>query len=50
MYELETLLNIAVMVEIISEEKFYTFEALINEEIKILNGLIKAYETRIGLK
>lgn len=49
-YELETLLNIAVMVQIIPEGKFHPFEALIDEEIRIINGLIKAYESRIDLK
>lgn len=40
----ETLLNIAVMVEIINEEKFAPFAALIEECLKILNGLISYYE------
>ncbi len=50
LYEVETLLNIAVMVEIITEEKFNPFENMIDEEIKILNGLIKSYESRTDLK
>ena len=50
LYEVETLLNIAVMVEIISEERFNTFENMIDEEIRILNGLIKSYESRTDLK
>lgn len=50
LYELETLLNIAVMVEIISEKQFLPFIALIDENIKILNGLIRAYEKKEGLK
>ena len=50
LYELETLLNIAVMVEIISEDKFTLFQGLIDEELRIMNGLIKAYETRSDLK
>src|ERR1700709_670042 len=49
-YEVETLLNIAVMVEIIPEEKFNPFENMIDEEIRILNGLIKSHETRTDLK
>ena len=50
LYEVETLLNVAVMVEIISEEKFHLFENMIDEEIRILNGLIKSFETRTDLK
>lgn len=49
-YEVETLLNIAFMVEIISKEQFNLFESLIDEEIRILNGLIKSYELRTDLK
>ena len=44
LYEVETLLNIAVMVEIITEEKFAPLSALIEECLKILNGLISYYE------
>jgi len=43
-YELETLLNIAVMVEIISENDFAPLSGNIDECIKILNGLISYYE------
>ncbi len=50
LYEVETLLNIAVMVEIISEEKFFPFESMIDEEIRLLNGLIKSFEVRADLK
>lgn len=50
LYELETLLNIAVMVEIISEQDFYTFPNKIDEVVRILNGLIKRYEQRTDLK
>jgi len=39
LYELETLLNIAVMVDIISEEAFAAFPTFIDELLKILNGL-----------
>lgn len=48
-YELETLLNIAVMVEIISENDFAPLANKIDECIKILNGLISYYE-KSGLK
>lgn len=44
LYELETLLNIAVMVEIIGEQQFDLFAAMIDESVKILNGLINYYE------
>ncbi len=44
LYELETLLNIAVMVEIISEPEFEPFTGMIDESVKILNGLINYYE------
>lgn len=50
LYEVETLLNIAVMVEIINEDRFNHFENRIDEEIRILNGLIKSYESRTDLK
>src|SRR3954452_18345094 len=50
LYELETLLNIAVMVNIISEEEFAAFPPLIDELIKIINGLIKSLEQRSDLK
>ena len=43
-YELETLLNIAVMSDIIIESVFRPFADLIDECIKILNGLISYYE------
>ncbi|MBI1781741.1 MAG: four helix bundle protein [Sphingobacteriales bacterium] len=43
-YELETLLNIAVMVEIMTEEKFNTICPLLDECLKILNGLITYLE------
>ena len=44
LYEVETLLNIAVMVEIISEDKFAPLSQLIEECLKILNGLITYFE------
>jgi four helix bundle protein len=44
LYEVETLLNIAVMTEIISDEKFNTVSMSIEECLKILNGLINNYE------
>ncbi|MBS4065896.1 MAG: four helix bundle protein [Chitinophagaceae bacterium] len=44
LYETETLLNIAVMVEIISESDFVPFTDKIDECLKILNGLITYYE------
>lgn len=50
-YELETLLNVAKMVNYFKEEKITEFIfLLIDEEKKILNGLIKSFEQRIDLK
>ena len=46
MYELETLLNIAVMVEIISEVQFQEMTPKIDECMRILNGLITYYENK----
>jgi len=43
-YELETLLNIAVMTEIINEEAFLKVTPQIDDIIKILNGLIRYLE------
>ena len=43
-YEVETLLNIAVMVEIISEESFNNLSSATDECLRILNGLISYYE------
>jgi four helix bundle protein len=44
LYELETLLSIAIMGEIISEEKFNKISALADECMRILNGLIAYFE------
>ncbi len=46
LYELETLLNIAVMVEIISEETFEAMTPKIDECLRLLNGLINYYERK----
>lgn len=46
LYELETLLNVAVLVEIISERKFEEMTPQIDECLKILNGLITYYERK----
>jgi len=48
-YELETLLNIAVMTEIINEEAFLKVTLQIDDTIKILNGLI-GYMEKSDLK
>ncbi|MBA4196132.1 MAG: four helix bundle protein [Chitinophaga sp.] len=50
LYELETHLNIAVMIEILSEENFNHLSVLIDECLKILNGLINKYETDKSLQ
>ena len=44
LYELETILNIAVMVQIIPEEKVTVLVPLFDECHRILNGLINRYE------
>lgn len=43
-YELETLLNIAVMVEIVSEKTFNDISLKIDESLRILNGFITYME------
>jgi four helix bundle protein len=48
-YELETLLNIAVMVEIINEKTFENFIPMIDDTVKLLNGLIN-YLSKAELK
>jgi four helix bundle protein len=50
LYEIETLLNIAVMVEIITEQDFLPFTKRVDELIKIMNGLITSYENRTDLR
>lgn len=44
LYEVETLLSIAVMTEIVPIEKFKALSENIEECLKILNGLIGYYE------
>jgi four helix bundle protein len=44
LYELETVLNIAVMVEVLSEDDFNTVIELLDKSLKILNGLINYYQ------
>ena len=44
LYEVKTLLNIAVMVEIISEDAFNKVTPLIEKCMQLLNGLIRYYE------
>ncbi len=47
LYELETLLNIAVMLEIYQKIKFKgNIKVLSDENLKILNGLINYFEKR----
>ncbi len=49
LYELETLLNIALMVEIISEDDFAKILPLLDQTMQVLNGLIN-YTKRADLK
>jgi len=48
-YELETLLNIAVIVGIMNEPDFEKFIPVLDEVIKLLNGLIN-YMEKANLK
>lgn len=44
LYELETLLNIAIMVEFVSEKTFNELSLLIDKCMQLINGLIRYYE------
>ena len=44
LYELETLLNIAVMAEILPEPEFNRIVELLDKSLKVLNGLINYYQ------
>jgi len=48
-YELETLLNISVMVQIISEEDFNLIAVSVEKSLKVLNGFIN-YMVKADLK
>ena len=48
-YELETLLNIAVMVEIIREDDFTRINPLVEKALQVLNGFIN-YNQKADLK
>jgi len=50
LYELETLLNIAVMIEVITENEFNKFTPIIDENLRMLNGSINRYETSTLVK
>jgi four helix bundle protein len=43
-YELETFLNIGVMVEVIKEENFKSIMPTVEKNIQVLNGLINYLE------
>ena len=49
LYEVETLLNIAVMVEILQEADFIKLLPLLDQSMQVLNGLIN-YVTKAYLK
>ena len=49
LYELETLLNIAVMVEIITEEEFNNIIPTLEKTLQVLNGFIN-YNQKADLK
>ena len=44
LYELETLINVAVLVKIIKEEQVNNITPLIEKNLQILNGLINYYQ------
>lgn len=44
LYELETLLSIAVMLEMLKNEEYNKLDVQIKEILKVLNGLITYYE------
>ncbi len=44
LYELETLVNVALLVKIISEEQLNNITVLIEKNLQILNGLINYYQ------
>lgn len=50
LYELETHLNIAVMIEILKEERFNKVSIQIDDCLRILNGLIRKYESDKNLQ
>jgi four helix bundle protein len=47
LYEVETLLNIAVMLAILPEDRFIEISKLSDECLKILNGFINYFEKRL---
>ena len=49
-YELETLLNIAVEVEVIETDDFNGIMNILERSLKVLNGLINSLENRTDLK
>ena len=49
-YELETLLNIAVEVEVIETDDFNGIMIILERSLKVLNGLINSLENRTDLK
>ena|SRR5450432_3949877 len=46
-YEVETLLNIALMIKIIDQSSFDSLNIKVEETIKIINGLIKYLENKL---
>ena len=50
LYELETHLSIALMLELINEVTYRNLELMIDEEVRIINGMIRSYENRTDLK
>jgi four helix bundle protein len=49
-YELDTHLNVALMVNIVNESQYNLIAPLLETVLKLLNGLINSYEKRTDLK
>ena len=46
-YEIETLLNIALMINILDKESFDSLNLKVEKNIKMINGLIKYFEGKL---
>jgi len=44
LYEVETLLNVAILIKILSEEEFNNLILMVEKNLQILNGLINYYQ------
>src|SRR4249919_3241255 len=46
-YEVETLLSVALMIDIINEEKYYQVNDILENNIRVINGFINYLEQKI---